>query len=103
MFISADQFPKDRENRDVSFEAYQKLPDINSPEGQLYLRNLSGDIVTKVLELIFINACPGCGRSLSQTESMCEHCGNTNDNLYDTISAQTDKHPIGRVMGTRGH
>jgi hypothetical protein len=98
MLISADQFLKERGNRNISFEVYQKLPGVNSPERQQYLLSLSDNVAREVNILIKINACTGCGRSLLVSDSTCEHCGNTNDAYFDAISAEIDKHPIGRVM-----
>lgn len=103
MLICADQFLEEREKRGMAFETYRNLPDVNSTKGQQYLSNLSDEVGQKVGMLIYINACIGCGKSLLVSDSICEHCGNMNDAYYDALSAEIDQHPIGRVMGTRGH
>ncbi|EKD29330.1 MAG: hypothetical protein ACD_78C00441G0002 [uncultured bacterium (gcode 4)] len=97
------QFLEGSGTRKMAFETYQKLPDTDSVKRQQYLFNLSDEIGQKVGMLIYINACLVCGRSLLATDSICDRCGNMNDAYFDALSAEIDQHPIGRVMGTRGH
>lgn len=100
--ISADQYLAEAGERDQAFNIYQKLPDISSPKGETTLKNLSDIVGRHVGILIHTNVCDGCGRSLTAADTFCEHCGNSQDHVFDILGEIAERGGVGRITSFRG-